>query len=152
MATSLEFGLWKKSCHWYPEDPSLESGTCNYDITGVYHLQKFCHWYPKELCHRSLAHVIMSSLGFGAQNDDTSGVWRPWCWHHCSFVPAVIASSFLFLFFCFCFSPKKRWEDNIREWTSLEFVKSQMAVEKRKIEETGCEDIFCALTTAAVKG
>ena len=27
---------------------------------------------------------------------------------------------------------KKRWEDNIREWTGLEFAKSQRAVEDRK--------------------
>ena len=27
---------------------------------------------------------------------------------------------------------KKRWEDNIREWTDLEFAKSQSAVEKGK--------------------
>ena len=27
---------------------------------------------------------------------------------------------------------KKRWEDNIREWTGLEFPKSQRAVENRK--------------------
>ena len=27
---------------------------------------------------------------------------------------------------------KKRWEDNIREWTGLEFTKSQRAVENRK--------------------
>ena len=26
---------------------------------------------------------------------------------------------------------RKRWEDNIREWTSLEFAKSQRAVENR---------------------
>ena len=26
----------------------------------------------------------------------------------------------------------KRWEDNIREWTGLEFAKSQMAVENRE--------------------
>ena len=26
---------------------------------------------------------------------------------------------------------KKRWEDNIREWTGLEFAKSQRAVENR---------------------
>ena len=26
---------------------------------------------------------------------------------------------------------RKRWEDNIREWTSLEFAKSQRAVECR---------------------
>ena len=27
---------------------------------------------------------------------------------------------------------KKRWEDNIREWTGLEFVKSQRAVQNRE--------------------
>ena len=27
---------------------------------------------------------------------------------------------------------KKRWEDNIREWTGLEFGKSQRAVENRE--------------------
>ena len=27
---------------------------------------------------------------------------------------------------------KKRWEDNIREWTGLEFGKSQKAVENRE--------------------
>ena len=27
---------------------------------------------------------------------------------------------------------RKRWEDNIREWTSLEFAKSQRAVENRE--------------------
>ena len=27
---------------------------------------------------------------------------------------------------------RKRWEDNIREWTGLEFAKSQRAVENRK--------------------
>ena len=27
---------------------------------------------------------------------------------------------------------RKRWEDNIREWTGLEFGKSQRAVENRK--------------------
>ena len=33
---------------------------------------------------------------------------------------------------------RKRWEDNIREWTGLEFIKSQRAVENReKMEETG---------------
>ena len=26
---------------------------------------------------------------------------------------------------------EKRWEDNIREWTGLEFAKSQRAVENR---------------------
>ena len=38
---------------------------------------------------------------------------------------------------------RKRWEDNIREWTGLEFVKSQRAVENReKWEKNGCE-IIC---------
>ena len=27
---------------------------------------------------------------------------------------------------------RKRWEDNIRDWTGLDFAKSQMAVEKRE--------------------
>ena len=27
---------------------------------------------------------------------------------------------------------KKRWEDNIREWTGLDFAKSQRAVENRE--------------------
>ena len=43
---------------------------------------------------------------------------------------------------------KRRWEDNIREWTGQEFAKSQTAVEKReKMEETGCEVIYGAPTT-----
>ena len=42
---------------------------------------------------------------------------------------------------------RKRWEDNIREWTGLEFGKSQRAVEK-----TGCKIICGAPTTLAVKG
>ena len=46
---------------------------------------------------------------------------------------------------------RKRWEDNIREWTGLEFAKSQRA-EQRKMEETGCEVICDAPTTFAVKG
>ena len=48
---------------------------------------------------------------------------------------------------------RKRWEENIREWTSLEFAKFQRAVENReKIEETGCEIICGAPTTLAIKG
>ena len=48
---------------------------------------------------------------------------------------------------------KKRWEDNIREWTGLEFAKSQRAAENReKVEETGCEVICGAPTTPAFKG
>ena len=38
---------------------------------------------------------------------------------------------------------KKIWEDTIREWTGLEFAKSQRAAENReKKEETGCEIIM----------
>ena len=48
---------------------------------------------------------------------------------------------------------RKRWEDNIGEWTGLGFTKSQRAVENRgKMEETGCELIYGAPTTYAVKG
>ena len=48
---------------------------------------------------------------------------------------------------------KKRWEDNIREWTGLEFAKSQRPVENmEKMEETGCEIICGAPTTPAVEG
>ena len=48
---------------------------------------------------------------------------------------------------------KKKWEDNIREWTGLEFAKSQRAVEKReKRKETGCEVIRGAQTNPAVEG
>ena len=45
---------------------------------------------------------------------------------------------------------RKRWEDNIREWTGLEFGKSQRAV--GKMEETGCEIICGAPTALVVKG
>ena len=48
---------------------------------------------------------------------------------------------------------RKRWEDNIRERTGLEFAKSQRAVENRKkMEETGCKIICGAQTTLQVKG
>ena len=50
---------------------------------------------------------------------------------------------------------KKRWEDNTREWTGLEFAESQGAVEKRgKWRDTGCEVVYgaCAPTTFTVKG
>ena len=47
---------------------------------------------------------------------------------------------------------KKRWEDNIREWTDLVFANSKGSGEQGKIEETSCE-IFCgAPTTIADKG
>ena len=44
---------------------------------------------------------------------------------------------------------RKRWEDNIRKWTDLEFAKSQKAVENR---EKCCKVICGAPTTPAVKG
>ena len=48
---------------------------------------------------------------------------------------------------------RKRWEDNIREWTCLEFGKSQRAVENRKkMEKTGCKIICGAPTALVVKG
>ena len=48
-------------------------------------------------------------------------------------------------------SERKRWEDNIKEWTGLEFAKSQRAVENRKkMEETSCEAICGAPMTPAV--
>ena len=47
----------------------------------------------------------------------------------------------------------KRWEDNIRDWTGLEFAKCQRAVKnKRKKKETGCEIIHGAPATLAVLG
>ena len=47
---------------------------------------------------------------------------------------------------------RKRWEDNIREWTGLEFIKSQRAVNiRKKMEETAHEIICGAPTTIAVK-
>ena len=48
---------------------------------------------------------------------------------------------------------RKRWEDNIREWTGQEFAKFQRAVENmKKWKKTGCKVICCAQTTLAVKG
>ena len=47
----------------------------------------------------------------------------------------------------------KRWEDNIWEWTGLEFGKSQRAVVNReKMEKTDCKVICDAPTTLAGKG
>ena len=48
---------------------------------------------------------------------------------------------------------RKRWEDNIREWTRLKFAKSKRAVENRgEMEGPGCE-IICGVTpTLAFKG
>ena len=43
---------------------------------------------------------------------------------------------------------KRRWEDNIREWTGLKFAKSHRGVENREtMEETGYEVICGAPTT-----
>ena len=47
---------------------------------------------------------------------------------------------------------RKRWEDNIREWTGLEFAKSQRALENGKMEKTGCKIICGAPMTLMVKG
>ena len=47
---------------------------------------------------------------------------------------------------------KKRWEDNIRERTGLEFGKSQRAEEKRKKWRKRCKIICGAPTTLAIKG
>ena len=47
---------------------------------------------------------------------------------------------------------RKRWEDNIREWTGLGFAKSHRAVENReKMEETGFKIICGAPTTLRLK-
>ena len=47
---------------------------------------------------------------------------------------------------------RKRWEDNIREWTGLEFAESQRALENReKMEETDDEIICGAPVTLVVK-
>ena len=47
---------------------------------------------------------------------------------------------------------RKRWEDNISEWTGLEFGKSQRAVEHReKWRKLVCKIICGAPTTLAVK-
>ena len=48
---------------------------------------------------------------------------------------------------------RKRWEDNIREWTGLEFSQvPEGSGEQGKMEKTGCEIICGAPTTLAVKG
>ena len=46
---------------------------------------------------------------------------------------------------------KKRLENNIREWTGLEFAKSQRAVENREKWRKRCEVICGAPSTPAVK-
>ena len=48
---------------------------------------------------------------------------------------------------------RKRWKDDIREWTDLEFGKSQRVVENReKWKKTGYKIICGAPMTLAVKG
>ena len=48
---------------------------------------------------------------------------------------------------------RKRWEDNIREWTGLESGKSQEGSgEQREMKEIGCEGICSAPTTPEDKG
>ena len=48
---------------------------------------------------------------------------------------------------------RKRWEDNIREWTGLKFGKSQRAVENMGKWRKLVDKIICdAPTTLAVKG
>ena len=48
---------------------------------------------------------------------------------------------------------RERWEDNIREWTGLEFGKSRRAVENREKWRKLVFKIICgAQTTLAVKG
>ena len=47
---------------------------------------------------------------------------------------------------------RKRWEDNIRKWTGLEFPESHRAVENRENGEKMGSEIICgAPTTLAVK-
>ena len=48
---------------------------------------------------------------------------------------------------------RKRWEDSIREWTGLEFAKSQRAVEKReKWRKLGVKLSVVLPTTLGAKG
>ena len=48
---------------------------------------------------------------------------------------------------------KKRWDDNIREWTGLDVRQvPEGSGEPGKMEETGCEVICDTPTTLAVKG
>ena len=47
---------------------------------------------------------------------------------------------------------KNRWEDNIREWTGLEFAKYQRAVENREKWRKLVAKSCGAPTTLAVKG
>ena len=56
---------------------------------------------------------------------------------------------------CSRFPCQRKWlEDNVREWTGLDFAKSRRAMKnrKKKMEETGCEIMCGAPTTLVVKG
>ena len=46
---------------------------------------------------------------------------------------------------------RKRWEDNTREWTGLDFAKSQNRSKWRTGKNGGCEIICDAPTTLAVE-
>ena len=47
---------------------------------------------------------------------------------------------------------RKRWEDNIMEWTGLEFGRSQRATENRKMEKTGGKIVCGTPVTLSVEG
>ena len=47
---------------------------------------------------------------------------------------------------------RKRWEDNIKEWTGVEFHKSLGSEEQEQWRKTGCEIICGAPSTLAVQG
>ena len=66
-------------------------------------------------------------------------------------VPGSKRSIYGYILFLPC--QRKRWEDNIREWTGLEFGKFQRAVENReKWRKLVCKIVCGAPTTLAVKG
>ena len=47
---------------------------------------------------------------------------------------------------------RERWEDNIREWTGLEFAKFQRAVEnKQKWRKLGAKELWCPNDTSQLK-
>ena len=47
---------------------------------------------------------------------------------------------------------RKRWEDNVREWTGLDFAKSQRAVENREKWRKLAVKLSGAPTTPVAKG
>ena len=42
---------------------------------------------------------------------------------------------------------KKRWEDNIKEWTGMDFASSTRAAEKQVKMERGCCEFICGAPT-----